>query len=94
MKYSAAHLNGLMLPETASEYEVVDWVFGPLIHYPAVSHLGAPRGRVNLVDLTPQYAARLVAAGFPHLRKKTPALVAEPAEKPAKQPKQKENSPE
>lgn len=62
--------NSLLPKETAEKFEVVDWNFGPLIHYPSMARLGKPNGRVCLTDLDPRYAGRLVDAGFKHLRRK------------------------
>lgn len=56
--------------DVAKEYSVVGWNFGPLIHLPSVAHLGHPNGQINLKDITPKYAAQLVAAGCKYFRKK------------------------
>jgi hypothetical protein len=65
--------NEWLLPETAAQFVVVGWNFGPLIHHPGYAHLGHPGGRVNLRDLKPAYAGQLVDAGFPYLRRKSAA---------------------
>jgi len=68
-KTPAFNPNDCLLPETAAGFEVVNWHFGHMIHFPAMARLGHPNGRVNLKDLKPDYAGRLVDAGFPHLRR-------------------------
>lgn len=71
--------NSWLLLETAARFEVVDWTFGHMVHVPAMKHLGHPNGRVNLKDLKPDYAGKLVDAGFRHLRRK-PETTETPAE--------------
>lgn len=70
MKNEGIDPNTWMLPETAASFEVCNWRFGHLVHHPAYAFLGHPNGRVNLKDLSPEYAGKLVDAGFPYLRRK------------------------
>jgi hypothetical protein len=62
--------NSLLPPATVEKYEVVDWQFGPLIHLPAMAHLGKPNGRICLTDLDPVYAEKLVLAGCQYIKRK------------------------
>ena len=70
LKASGKDPNTLLLPETAKKYEIVNWKFGPLIHLPGMAHLGRPNGAIDLTDLTPGYAEKLVKAGCRYIRKR------------------------
>lgn len=82
--------NDWLPAEVAQSFEVVDWHFGPLVHFPAMRHLGHPNGRVNLKDITPAYAEQLVKAGFKHLRRKPEPVPVEAAAEEPKERKPKE----
>jgi hypothetical protein len=66
-----AKIDTYLPADVAAEFETVNWPGDDKwrMAFPAFRHIVA-NGTVNIKLLTPQSAGALVAAGFPHLRRK------------------------